>query len=99
MSERKYFDYDETKLTPSQAAKKRWKERNRESYLAQQRKRARERYAEDPEKYNERHKNWREANPEKYKESLSRSAKKLYAANPEKYKALASKWEKNNMDS
>ena len=56
MAERKYFDYDETKITPSQAAKKRWKERNREKYLAHERERARIRYAEDPKKHLERHK-------------------------------------------
>lgn len=62
----------------SNKAKKNWKERNKEFYLATQRKYAKEKYIKDPEKERKRHKEWKENNPEIYKESNRKSASKAY---------------------
>ena len=88
MAERKYFDYDENELTPSQAAKKRYKQKHREKVLEDARVYAKKRYAENTEREKARHKKWREDNPEKYKESCKKSSAKKYKDNPEKVKEL-----------
>lgn len=78
MTERKYFDYDETELTPAQAAKKRYKLRNREKVLQSAREYARKRYHANLERERERHIQWKKNNPEKYSESQRKSQKKKY---------------------
>ncbi len=80
----------------AQEVKERWKERNRESYLAQQRERARVRYAEDPEKHLERHKRWVKDNPEKMKEIQRETHKRHYAENREEYIERTKAWRLEN---
>jgi len=98
MAERKYFDYDENELTPSQAAKKRYKQKHREKVLEDARVYAKKRYAENTEREKARHKKWREDNPEKYKESCKKSSAKKYKDNPEKVKERVKQWAKDNPD-
>ncbi len=63
---------------------KKWKEKNREKYLAQQREYALNRYNENIENERERCRKWRKENVEIYKESNRKSCKKSYAKFKEK---------------
>lgn len=98
MAERKYFDYDINVISPAQAAKKRWKERNRDKYLAQQREYARIRYDEHKERELHRHKKWIEENLEKYKESCKKSAARSFQKFKQERIKKAREYRENNRE-
>jgi len=78
--------------------KKRWKDKNRENYLAQQREYAKQRYRENPERDQERHKEWIRKNPQIAKASEKKSAAKAYQKfKPERVKK-AREYRENNRE-
>ena len=69
-----------------------WKEKNREEYLENERKRARQRYQEDPDKYRERAREYQEKNPEKRLEANRRYREE----NREKWREIKRAWREKN---
>lgn len=78
--------------------KKRYKEKNRQKVLEDAREYAKRSYAENPEKWRERHKTWIENNQEKYQESCKSSKAKSYLENKEKIKLRNKKYIEDNRD-
>lgn len=78
--------------------KKRHKDKYRDKILEDARRYAKRKYAENPERLQERHKEWIKNNPEKYKEGCKKTARKMYLKNPEKVKNRAKKWVEENRE-
>lgn len=78
--------------------KKKWKDKNRDIYLAKQREYAFNRYHENIERERKRIIEWREKNPEIYKESLRKSAAKSYQKFKNERIKKAKEYRENNRE-
>jgi hypothetical protein len=78
--------------------KKKWKDKNREEYLAQQREYAKNRYKENTKTEREKHKEWIQNNLEKYKESCKKSAAKSFQKYKKQRVIKAREYRENNRE-
>jgi hypothetical protein len=78
--------------------KKRWKEKNKEYYLAQQREYALKRYHENIDRERKRNAEWRKNNPEKYKESNKKSCSLSFQKNKDERIKKAREYRENNRE-